>query len=123
WGRRLFRTLFYMSYMLPIISVSYIFNGFLNAQSGWLNRFLDILGISGPNWLYNSTWIYPALLMIGIWGTGNAMLTLLASMQTVPTELDEAARVDGAGPLTGLAQITLPLITPMTFYNPILAPV
>jgi|SRR5690554_924847 len=121
WGRRLFRTLFYMPYMVPIISVTYIFNGFLNAQSGWLNRFLDILGISGPNWLYNSTWIYPALLMIGIWGTGNAMLTLLASMQTVPTELYEAARVDGAGPVTVFSKITLPLITPMIFYNLILA--
>lgn len=121
WGRRLFRTLFYMPYVVPIISVTYIFNGFLNAQSGWLNRFLGLLGISGPNWLYSSTWIYPALLMIGIWGTGNAMLTLLASMQTVPTELYEAARVDGAGPVTVFRRITLPLITPMIFYNLILS--
>lgn len=121
WGRRLFRTLFYMPYMVPIISVTYIFNGFLNAQSGWLNRFLDIIGIDGPNWLYSSTWIYPALLLIGIWGTGNAMLTLLASMQTVPTELYEAARVDGAGALTTFRRITLPLITPMIFYNLILS--
>lgn len=121
WGRRLFRTLFYMPYIVPIISVTYIFNGFLNAQSGWLNRFLGLLGISGPNWLYSSTWIYPALLMIGIWGTGNAMLTLLASMQTVPTELYEAARVDGAGPVTVFRRITLPLITPMIFYNLILS--
>jgi len=121
WGRRLFRTLFYMPYVVPIISVTYIFNGFLNAQSGWLNRFLGLLGISGPNWLYSSTWIYPALLMIGIWGTGNAMLTLLASMQTVPTELYEAARVDGAGPVTVFRRITLPLITPLIFYNLILS--
>lgn len=121
WGRRLFRTLFYMPYMVPIISVTYIFNGFLNAQSGWLNRFLETIGISGPNWLYNATWIYPALLMIGIWGTGNAMLTLLASMQTVPTELYEAAKVDGAGAVTVFRRITLPLITPMIFYNLILA--
>ena len=74
----------------------YIYNGYLNAQSGWLNRFLgEVFGIKGPVWLYSSTWIYPALLMFGVWGCGNAMLTLLASMQTVPTELYEAARVDG----------------------------
>ena len=122
WGRRLFRTLFYMPYMVPIISVTYIFNGFLNTQSGWLNRFLgEVLGVSGPNWLYSSTWIYPALLIIGIWGTGNAMLTLLASMQTVPTELYEAARVDGANAVTVFRKITLPLITPMIFYNLVLA--
>jgi len=122
WGRRLFRTLFYMPYVVPIISVTYIFNGFLNTQSGWLNRFLgEVLGISGPNWLYSSTWIYPALLLIGIWGTGNAMLTMLASMQTIPTELYEAARVDGANGVTIFRKITLPLITPMIFYNLILA--
>ncbi len=122
WGRRLFRTLFYMPYMVPVISITYIWNGFLNAQSGWLNRFIEnVLGLDGPNWLYSSTYIYPALLMIGIWGTGNAMLTLLASMQTVPTELYEAARVDGANTVTVFRHITLPLITPMIFYNLILA--
>ncbi len=122
WGRRLFRTLFYMPYMVPVISVTYIWNGFLNVNSGWLNRFIEgTLGLEGPNWLYSTTWIYPALLMIGIWGTGNAMLTLLASMQTVPTELYEAARVDGANNITVFRNITLPLITPMIFYNLILA--
>ncbi len=122
WGRRLFRTLFYMPYVVPIISVTYIFNGFLNTQTGWLNRFLgEVLGIRGPNWLYSSTWIYPALLIIGIWGTGNAMLTMLASMQTIPTELYEAARVDGANGITVFRKITLPLITPMIFYNLVLA--
>lgn len=122
WGRRLFRTLFYMPYMVPIISITYIWNGFLNVRSGWLNRFIEgTLGLDGPNWLYSSTWIYPALLMIGIWGTGNAMLTLLASMQTVPTELYEAAKVDGAGSVTIFRHITLPLITPMILYNLILA--
>jgi ABC-type sugar transport system permease subunit len=80
-----------------------------------------VLGINGPTWLYSATWIYPALLLIGIWGTGNAMLTLLASMQTVPTELYEAAKVDGAGTITVFRNITLPLITPMIFYNLILA--
>lgn len=122
WGRRVFRTLFYMPYMVPIISITYIFNGFLNAESGWLNRFIEgALGVDGPQWLYSATWIYPALLMIGIWGTGNAMLTLLASMQTVPTELYEAAKVDGAGPVTAFRKITLPMISPMIFYNLVLA--
>ncbi|HMM27208.1 MAG: sugar ABC transporter permease [Chloroflexota bacterium] len=122
WGRRLFRTLFYMPYMVPIISITYIWNGFLNVNSGWLNRFIEnVLGLEGPNWLYSPTWIYPALLMIGIWGTGNAMLTLLASMQTVPTELYEAAKVDGANPITIFRHVTLPLITPMILYNLVLS--
>jgi multiple sugar transport system permease protein len=48
WAQRLFRTLFYMPYIVPIISITYIFNGFLNAQSGWLNRGLESMGIGGP---------------------------------------------------------------------------
>jgi len=59
--------------------------------------------------------------MIGIWGTGNAMLTLLAFMQTVPTELYEAAKVDGANPITIFRHVTLPLITPMILYNLVLS--
>jgi len=122
WAKRLFRTLFYMPYMIPLISVIYIFSGYLNANSGWLNRFMDsVLGIQGPDWLYDQFWIYPALFIIGIWTTGNAMLTLLASMQTVPTELYEAARVDGASPPTIFRKITLPMISPVIFYNLVLS--
>jgi multiple sugar transport system permease protein len=123
WGKRFFRTLFYLPYMVPLISVIYIFNGFLNAESGWLNRFLETyLGIAEPpNWLNSITWIYGALVIIGFWGVGNAMLTMLASMQTVPTELYEAAKVDGAGPVTRFRVITLPMISPVIFYNLVLA--
>lgn len=122
WAKRLFRTLFYMPYMVPLISVIYIFNGFLNANTGWLNMFLDsAFGIKGPDWLFDPFWIYPALFIIGIWGTGNAMLTMLASMQTVPTELYEAARVDGADSLLIFRKITLPLISPVIFYNLVLS--
>lgn len=122
WAKRLFRTLFYMPYIVPTVSIIYIFNGYLNAYSGWLNRFLDsILGVRGPDWLFDPFWIYPALFIIGVWTTGNAMLTTLASMQTVPTELYEAAKVDGASSVTAFRKITLPLISPVIFYNLILA--
>lgn len=124
WAKRLFRTLFYMPFMVPIVSVIYIFNGFLNAQSGWLNRFLtEQLGVKGPNWLYDPNYIYLALFIIGLWGTGNAMLTMLASMQTVPTELYEASKIDGANAWMRFRKITLPMISPVIFYNLVLATV
>ncbi len=122
WAKRLFRTLFYMPYIVPTVSIIYIFNGYLNAYSGWLNRSLEsFLGIDGPDWLFDPFWIYPALFIIGVWTTGNAMLTTLASMQTVPTELYEAAKVDGATSVTAFRKITLPLISPVIFYNLVLA--
>ncbi len=122
WAKRLYRTLFYMPYMVPTVSIIYIFNGFLSGQGGWMNRFLEwAFGVRGPDWLFDPFWIYPALFIIGIWTTGNAMLTTLASMQTVPTDLYEAAKVDGAGPITAFRKITLPLISPVIFYNLVLS--
>lgn len=120
-GKRFFTTLFYMTYMIPIVSAILVWQGMLNAETGWINRFLDIFGVSGPDWLNSTTWVYPALILIGLWGVGNAMLFTLIGMQGVPTELYEAARVDGAGYLRQQLNITLPLITPIIFYNLILA--
>lgn len=120
WLRRLFTTLFYMPYMVPVVSAAFIWQGFLNEQTGWLNRILDIFGIAGPNWINSVEWIYPALVLIGLWGIGNAMLITLAGMQGVPTELYEAARVDGANRFTTFFRITIPIISPVIFYNLIL---
>ena len=122
-GKPLFRTLFYMPYMVPIVSATYIWAGVMNTETGWINRFLEeIIGVpNGPNWLFEQTWIYPALNIIGLWGIGNAMLFTLASLQGVPTDLYEAARVDGAGPVRLFRHITLPMISPIIFYNLILS--
>lgn len=120
-GRRFFRTLFYMPYIVPVVSAVYIWGGVLNTETGWLNRILTLFGIAGPNWVFSVDWIYPALAIIGLWGVGNAMLITLAGMQGVPTELYEAARVDGATPLHLFRFVTLPLISPVIFYNLVLS--
>jgi len=92
----------------------------MNTQAGWFNRALAVFGITGPDWFNSQVWIYPALVMIGMWGVGDMMLMTLATMQGVPTELYEAAQVDGAGPLAKFRHITLPMITPVIFYNLVL---
>ncbi len=120
-GRPIFRTLFYMPYIVPVVSSAYIWGGVLNTDTGWLNRILFDLGLGKPNWLFDINLIYPALNIIGIWGVGNAMLIMLASMQGVPTELYEAARVDGANGLTIFRRITFPMISPVVFYNLIIS--
>lgn len=120
WLRRLFTTLYYMPYMVPVVSAVFIWQGFLNPTSGWLNQALASVGIAGPDWTNSVDWIYPTMMLIGLWGVGNAMLPTLAGMQGVPTELYEAAKIDGAGQITAFRRITLPLITPVIFYNLIL---
>jgi multiple sugar transport system permease protein len=120
-GKRLFITLFYMPYMVPVVSAIILWRGVMNSQTGWINRSLEFFGIMGPDWLNSTTWVYPALIIIGLWSAGNAMLFTLIGMQNVPTELYDAAKVDGANAIRRFWYITLPMITPVIFYNLIMA--
>lgn len=120
-GKNIFRTLFYMPMMIPIVAVTVIFGGVLNSESGWINRGLEVFGIQGPSWFQDENWVLPALALMGFWTVGNTMLIMLAGMQNVPTELYEAARVEGAGPIVMFRHITLPMISPIIFYNLVLA--
>lgn len=120
-GKRFYRLLFYMPYMVPAISAIYVWMSFLNGQTGWLNKFLGTFGIVGPSWLRDGSYVFAGLLLMGIWGIGNAFLTMMAGLQGVPTDLYEAARVDGAGAFLIWRRITIPLISPILFYNLILS--
>lgn len=121
-GKRVWRLLFYMPYMVPAVSGIFIWQSFLNGQTGWLNRLLRLVGVvDPPNWLQDANWITTAFVLMGVWGIGNAMLTMLATMQGVPTELYEAADVDGANGWTKFYKITLPMISPVIFYNLVLS--
>lgn len=116
-GKDIFRTLFYMPSMIPVVAGALVWAGVMNTQTGWLNKGIEVFGISGPDWLNSDQWIYPALVLIGLWGLGNLMLTLLAGMQGVPNELYEAATIDGANGWQQFWSITLPMISPVLFYN------
>jgi multiple sugar transport system permease protein len=116
-GRNVFRTLFYMPMQIPIVATTIIWQGVLNLHTGWLNYALGAVGIGGPDWLNSGAWVYPGLALISLWGTGNMMLIALAGLQNVPTELYEAARIDGAGRWAQFRNVTLPMISPVLFYN------
>jgi multiple sugar transport system permease protein len=116
-GRNIFRTLFYMPIQIPLVASTLVWIGFLNPETGWLNGLLGLVGIEGPDWTNNATWVYPALTLIGLWGIGNFMLINIAGLQSVPTELYEAARIDGAGPWNMFRRITIPLMSPILLYN------
>jgi multiple sugar transport system permease protein len=90
----------------------------INPETGWVNEVLRAIGIENPpNWLQDTTWVYPGLVILGLWGIGNAMLINLSALQGVPTELYEAAKLDGAGWWRSLFSVTLPMISPVIFYN------
>ena len=117
-GANLFRTFFFLPTVIPVVAGTIIFGGVLNAQTGWINLALKALGLADPpRWFTDPFWAVPALNLLGIWAVGNAMLILLASLQGVPTELYEAATVDGASALSKFWNITVPMISPVIFYN------
>lgn len=117
-GANFFRTFFFLPTVIPVVAGTIIFGGVLNAQTGWINLALKALGLEDPpRWFTDPFWAVPALNLLGIWAVGNAMLILLASLQGVPTELYEAATVDGANALSKFWNITIPMISPVIFYN------
>ena len=120
-GRHVFRTLFYMPIQIPLVASTLVWIGFLNTETGWLNKLLGMVGLPGPDWINTASWVYPALTLIGLWGIGNFMLINLAGLQSVPTELYEAARIDGAGGWTMFRRITVPLMSPILLYNLVIA--
>ena len=111
------RTLVYMPIMIPLVASTLVWTGFLNTETGWLNKIIQSFGISGPDWINSDLWIYPALTLMGLWGIGNFMIINIAGLQSVPTELYEAARIDGAGWWTSLRRITIPLMSPVLLYD------
>ncbi len=125
-GTNIFRTLFYMPTMIPLVAVVLIWSGVLNEQTGWINVLIERLtginavGTQGLRWLADPKLVYYAYTMFGLWGVGNAMIIFLAGLQSVPTELYEAAEIDGANWFQRLWHITIPLITPVIFYQLVL---
>ncbi len=120
-GKNVFRALFYMPQMISAVAVVVVFGAVLNSQSGWINLLLSKIGIEGPAWFQDENWVIPAFALMTVWSVGNTMITLLAGLQNVPTELYEAARVDGASPARSFLNITVPMISPVIFYNLVLA--
>ena len=119
-GSRYFQALFFMPFVIPFVAALFAWGGMLNPEAGWINGVLGTFGIQGPDWLNDPTWIYPSLILIGLWGIGSAIIINLAGLQNVPSELYDAARVDGAGWWGQLRHVTLPLMSPVIFYSIVL---
>lgn len=116
-GITIFRTIFYLPAILSGVAVYVLWMQLLSPSSGLINTVLSWVGIAGPSWLFDPNWTKPALILMRLWSVGGAMLLYLATLQNVPNQLYESAEVDGAGPFRKLRHITLPLITPIIFYD------
>lgn len=116
-GMRIYRTIFYLPSILPPVAVSVLWNWILNPDYGILNTFLGWLGLPKPQWLVTPQWTVPAFIVMSVWGVGTWMITFLAGLQDVPQSLYEAAMLDGASSWKKFWYITLPMISPVMFFN------
>ncbi|MBM7677528.1 carbohydrate ABC transporter permease [Gracilibacillus alcaliphilus] len=116
-GQGIFRTLFFIPSLVPAVAVAILFQWLLEAQFGLVNYLLDLVGIAGPGWLGDPTWAKPSIVMMSLWIIGNTFLIYLAGLQDISQEYYDAAEVDGANPLRKIWHITLPLLTPVIFFN------
>jgi ABC-type sugar transport system permease subunit len=120
-AKPLFRALFFLPALIPGVAAAAIWQGVLNLHTGWIDLGLDGLGLPPPDWLNDPQWVLPALSLISTWSVGNYMVIMLAGLQGVPSELYDAAKVDGAGPLYRFFRISIPMISPVIFYCMVLA--
>lgn len=123
-GKAFFRTLFYLPSIVPVVASSMLWLWIFNGQYGILNwaltPFLAWFGASPPAWLGDPDWAKPALILMSVWGVGNSMVIYLAGLQDVPRSLHEAAVLDGASAWQRFWHVTLPVISPVVYFNVIM---
>jgi multiple sugar transport system permease protein len=119
-GTGVFRTIFYLPALAPPVAATLAFVYLLNPANGPVNIILGHLGIAGPLWFQSPSWAKPSLVVLSLWGIGNTMVIFLAAVLDVPTQLYEAAALDGAGPFHRLRYVTLPTISPVLLFAVVL---
>ena len=116
-GRSFFRTFFYIPSIVPLVAVAMVWMWVFNGESGLMNYFLSLIGVTGPQWLADAAWTKPTLILSSVWQVGGAMVLFLAGLQDVPRSLYESAEIDGAGPGRQFWNITIPMVSPVLYFN------
>ncbi|MBS0197645.1 MAG: sugar ABC transporter permease [Planctomycetes bacterium] len=116
---RFFEAAIFMPTLAPLVASSMVWMWILNGRFGLLNQFLGLLHISGPNWLLREGWAMAALVIVALWGVGQAVILCVAALKEVPEQLYEAANLDGMGPVRQFINVTLPMISPVILFNTI----
>ncbi len=123
-GMRFYRTAFYLPSIVPAVASIILWLWILNTDPSrgifnmlWSNTFSVWFGTQPPNWMGDAYWTKPALVLMGLWGAGSGMILWLAGLKGIPSTLYEAASIDGATPVQQFGGITLPMLSPLIFFN------
>jgi multiple sugar transport system permease protein len=116
-GIFIIRTIYYLPVVISGVAVSLLWKWIFNPEFGLMNFLLGLIGIEGPSWLYSEEWALPAVIIMSLWSIGGSMLIYLAGLQSIPTELYDAAKIDGANSRKTFRHITIPMLSPVIFFN------
>jgi multiple sugar transport system permease protein len=116
-GIGIYRTLFYLPVVSSGVAISLLWIWLFNPQFGLINYLLGLVGLPGPGWLVDSAWAKPALILMSLWSVGGTTVVFLAGLQGVPRTLYEAAALDGANRWRQFRHITVPMMSPVIFFN------
>jgi multiple sugar transport system permease protein len=120
-GVNVWRTMYFLPSVIAGVAVALLWVRIFNTRIGLLNPFLQSIGISNPpGWLQDPAWAVPSLVIMGLWSVGGSMIIYLAGLQGIPTVLYEAAKIDGANNWHRFWHVTIPMMTPVIFYNLVL---
>ena len=116
-GLSTFRTIYYLPAILSGVAVALMWRWIFSSDFGLINAALGVLGIQGPAWLADRAWIIPSFVVMRLWSVGGGMVIYLAGLQSIPTDLYEAAEIDGANWWKRIRHITLPMLSPTIFFQ------
>ena len=116
-GLAVFRTLFYIPSVITGVAVAVLWWTMFNTEYGLVNAGLQAIGIPAIPWLTHTAWVLPSFIIMSLWQVGGGLIIYLAGLQGIPTELYEAANIDGAGGWTRFRHITLPMLSPVLLFT------
>src|SRR6185295_5475011 len=111
----LFRTIFFIPSVVPVVATAIMWKLILNRDAGILNAGLETVGLRPVTWLVDPAAFY-SLIILTMWGLGGGMVIMLAALQGVPAELEEAAVIDGASPWHVFWHVTVPMVSPVILF-------
>jgi multiple sugar transport system permease protein len=121
-GVSIYRAIVFLPSLVPLVASAMLWLWLFNGKLGLINVALRGLGVDDPpGWLTTPQWAMPALILMSFWSVGHTVVIFLAGLQDVPRDLYEAAELDGAGPWRQLLHVTLPVLSPVIFFNLIMA--
>ena len=120
-GLPIFRTIFYIPAIVPVIASSILWLWLFNPDFGLLNAAADFLHLPRSQWIYGEGSVIPSLILMSLWAVGPMMIIFLAGLQGVSRQLYEAVAIDGGNALHKLWHITVPMVTPTILFNLVLA--